>query len=374
MNLAYFIKEHKEEITHEWVEYASNYIDSTEKMSREEVKDHLLEMLNQISNDMETSQTKSEQKYKSRGLKEPRLIDDQPAKNHGIHRVESGFDIVQVSSEFRALRASVLRLWEESFEEDVSDDRFEEMIRFNEAIDEAWMHSVSHYHHKMDNSKNWFLGILGHDLRNPLSAIQSVQQLLSLSENISREEKLLLQQTDASIKRIKELIENLLELTNLRLGNGITVKKTSCDLTLHCERIIQEFKLAYPKANLHFESSGPIQGQWDSIRMEQVISNLVANALRYGRTGGPVTISVKASDQEISLSVHNEGNPIPESRKELIFNGLFKDSGENGACKESSYGIGLYVVHEIVKAHRGKVEVSSSKEDGTDFKVILPRY
>ncbi|MFA0963448.1 ATP-binding protein [Roseivirga sp. BDSF3-8] len=76
----------------------------------------------------------------------------------------------------------------------------------------------------------------------------------------------------------------------------------------------------------------------------------------------------------MTLSVHNEGNPIPEGSKELIFNGLFKDAGENGDCKESSYGIGLYVVIEIVKADKDKVVVASSEQDGTDFRIILPRY
>ncbi|MFA0963449.1 sensor histidine kinase [Roseivirga sp. BDSF3-8] len=169
---------------------------------------------------------------------------------------------------------------ERNMASETKDDKFQDMIRFNEAIDEAWMHSVSHYHNKMDNSKNWFLGILGHYLRNPLSAIKSVQQLLSLSKNISEEERMLLQRTDASIKRIRELTESLLEVTKLRLGTGITVEKRSSDLTLQCQQKIQEFQLAYPKADLRFEAPGPIQVQRDSIRMEQVISNLVAYALR----------------------------------------------------------------------------------------------
>jgi len=373
MNLSQFIKENAELIAEEWIKYAFEFLEPAKEMTRLEVKDHIMEMLKQISADMLTRQTPAEQTLKSKGQKETKLDAAQPARDHGAQRLDANFNIVDLSSEFRALRASVLRLWEEEANTGTADGKQTEIARFNEAVDEAWMHSMAYYHNKMDKSKNWFLGILGHDLRSPLQSVQGVMGILALSENLDEEEKDLVKRSESSIQRMKELIDNLLEMTHLRLGSGIYIRKTTCDLVLQCEKIQQEFRIIYPGANIRLQSPGPVQGQWDSGRIEQVISNLVANALRYGTPGGPVTVNVSAEGKDVILAVHNEGDPIPDSRKELIFEGMYRVHDQNKSKKESSYGIGLYVVNEIIKAHNGKIEVESDAKTGTTFKATFPR-
>lgn len=373
MNLAAFIRKYSEDIAQEWVEYARVNIEATKEMGLEEVRDHILEMLARIADDMDTSQTKGQQKAKSRGHKPPHIIHDMPAKAHGAQRVESGFNIVELSSEFRALRASVLRLWEEKAEAEIGEEKFAEMIRFNEAIDEAWMHSMARFHAKVDESKNWFLGVLGHDLRNPLSTISGAQQLLFLSPNLSDKEKELVRRSKAGTKRMRELINNLLELTSLRLGSGMSVKKSMTDLTEECQQILQELEVVHPSADLHLHAPGPVQGAWDRVRLNQVITNLVANALRHGNPGGPVTIKVSAKGNDAFFSVHNEGNPIPEGVRSMIFKGMFTGN-EEPSTKRDNYGLGLYIVKEIVDGHGGRIDVESTKESGTTFTVILPRH
>lgn len=372
MKLEDFIKENKEEIAEEWVEYARDNISITEKLNHEQVRDHIIAMLTRITQDMSTPQTEEQQETKSKGNRILDLNEDLAAIEHGQQRVELGFDIVEVSSEFRALRASVLRLWEKKDDTPVDSKKVQEIIRFNEAIDEAWMHSVERYHVKKDESKNWFLGILGHDLRNPLSVISGVQQLLKISPNLSDKEKSLIQRTDASIKHMKELIDNLLELTKLRLGSGISIEKTSIDLTKLSEQIIQEFQVSYPKVEFKFVSPGPVEGIWDPLRLRQVINNLVANALRHGNAGGPVKLELSAKGNSASLSVNNDGPPIPENLQDMIFTGMF--SNNNGKpSNESSYGLGLYIVREIVEGHQGEIELESNEQNGTTFTIHLPR-
>lgn len=372
MELDDFIKEYKEEIAEEWVEYARDNISITEKLDQEEVRDHIIEMLTRIANDMGTPQTNQQQETKSKGNRILNLKDDLAAVEHGEQRVEVGFNIVEVSSEFRALRASVLRLWERKDKTPVDKKKVQDLIRFNEAIDEAWMHSVERYHTKRDESKNWFLGILGHDLRNPLSVISGVQQLMKISPNLSDKEKSLLQRTDASIKHMTELINNLLELTKLRLGGGISIDKTSTDLTKLCEQIIQEFEVSYPEVDFQFRSPGPLEGLWDPLRLKQVINNLVANALRHGDVGGPIKLKLSAENDKAILSVNNFGPPIPEDLQEMIFTGMYSSSNGNNA-KESSYGLGLYIVSEIVEGHKGEIHLESTAENGTTFTIQLPR-
>jgi len=372
MRLANFIRKHKEEIAQEWVSYAKNNIHATKGLDQDEILDHIMQMLDRIVYDMEEPQSKAEQQEKSQGNKAAHPVNDLPAVEHGAQRVEAGFDIVELSSEFRALRASVLRIWEEKIADEPGEERFQDMIRFNEAIDEAWIHSMDRFHTNIDESKNWFLGILGHDLRNPLAAVKGVNQILSESLHLSEREKALVQRSDASLKRMEELINNLLELTNLRLGQGLSINKSAANLTKQCEQITQEFQIAYPKADLRLRASGPVSGEWDLLRINQVITNLIANALRYGKQGGPVTVRIFAEDSKACFSVHNEGDPIPEDKRKMIFTGLYTEG--KSRANESSYGIGLYVVNQIVEAHRGKVHLESTHDSGTTFTIVLPRH
>ncbi|MGM1056560.1 MAG: ATP-binding protein [Bacteroidota bacterium] len=372
MKFASFIKKHKEDITQEWVKNAQDNIDSANKMDLDEVRDHIKNMLDRIAINMEKKQTDDEQEKKSKGNKTMEPGESKAAKEHGEQRANIGFDIVELSSEFRALRASVLRLWDKNSKENSWEADFYDMIRFNEAIDQEWMISVQRFHHTVDESKNWFLGILGHDLRNPLAAMSGVQSILQLSNNLSEKEQSLVGRSVSSVKRMKELIDNLLELTNLRLGSGMTINKSPVDLSKQSEKIVQELQLGYPEADLVFEAPGPVQGEWDVIRLDQLMTNLISNALRHGRPGGPVTVSISAKGNFAFFEVHNEGVPIPESIKNMIFTGMFKkNNGES--TQNDSYGLGLYIVKEIVDGHKGQIEIRGTEEKGTTFKITLPR-
>lgn len=371
MRLTPFIRNNSEEIADEWVKYARDNINHADEMELEEVRDHIIQMLEKIADDMEASQTDSQQESKSKGNNETDEK-DLAAEEHGAQRVELGFDIVQLSSEFRALRASVIRLWEAKISEEKGEEDFQDLMRFNEAIDEAWVRSLKRFNNEVEESKNWFLGILGHDLRNPLAAISGVQQVLQLSENLSEREKEILKRTDASVKRMDELITNLLELTNLRLGSGLNIHRSSTDLAKEIEKIIQEFEIAYPQAQFRLKAPGPVEGDWDRLRLNQVITNLVGNALRHGRPGGPVSLFLSAEGENAILAVHNEGTPIPEKLQKRIFTGMYTRTGEK-AMDQSSYGLGLFIVEQIVQGHNGNVEVESTAEKGTTFTVTLPR-
>ena len=373
MKFAHFIKSNKKEITDEWVKYARENISGVNKLKLEEVRDHIHQMLDRVVENMETSETDSQQEKKSKGNKEMLPAESNAANSHGEQRAKIGFDILEVSSEFRALRASVLRLWEAKCEAEDWNTDFQDMIKFNEAIDELWMISLKRYNQKVDESKNWFMGILGHDLRNPLAAISGVQSILKLSGNISEKERSLLGRAGSSVKRMTELIDNLLELTNLRLGSGMTIKKSPVDLTKQTEKIVQELQLGYPEADIVIDSPGPVQGEWDVLRLNQLMTNLITNALRHGKPGGTVAVKISAQGNEAVFVVHNEGPPIRESIMEMISTGKFSKT-EGDSTQNDSYGLGLYIVKEIVNGHNGQLEVVSNGESGTTFKIILPRH
>ena len=372
MKLVTFIRTHKEDIAQEWIKYATENIECTRKMDVEEIKDHIMQMLDRIAEDMDSSQSDDQQEKKSKGNKEMKPLEIKAAIAHGEQRVSFGFDIIQLSSEFRALRASVLRLWDhKSRTEDWSKD-FHDMVRFNEAIDELWMISVQRFQEKLDQSRHWFLGILGHDLRNPITTISAANSILKLSKKLSDREKAIIKHSDSSIKRMTELIDNLLELTELQLGIGMTMNKGKMDLAEQSEKIVEKMKLAYPEANIRLQSEGKLEGQWDALRLEQMMTNLITNAIRHGKPDGEVKVSLSAEENKASFSVHNEGPPIPEALQEKIYKDRFFRNNGN-STNEKNYGLGLFIVKEIVEGHQGEIELTSTKENGTTFTVNLPR-
>lgn len=372
MNLALFIQENKEEIADEWITHAQDNISSTRTMDKVEVKDHVLSMLDRIVEDMNTPQTSSEQEIKSKGNKKNTFEYSRAAKLHGEQRHNFGFDFLELSSEFRALRASVLRLWAKEGRKENWETDFYDMVRFNEAIDEAWAVSAKRYQKKLDQARNLFLSVLGHDLRSPMATIGGANSVLELSKNLTQREQAAVQYSKSSAKRMAELVDNLLELTRLHLGKGMTVNKKPVDLQDCTYKIVEELRLAYPKSHIVMESTEPVEGDWDILRLEQMITNLVSNAIRHGEPGETIKVSTSKEGNKGVLSVHNNGEPIPEKLRDKIFEGRFTmRSGRAG--KEKSYGLGLYIVKEIIVAHQGKCELTSTHEQGTTFKITLPR-
>mgnify|MGYP003651952256 CR=1 FL=1 len=372
MNLVTFLSKNKNQIVEEWIEFAMDNIDLTSKMNRKEVKDHVREILQRIIEDMGSLQTTEEQKIKSHGNKKLESFDMRAASDHGEQRLGFGFDFMQLSSEFRALRASVLRLWAEKIREENWEMDFHDMIRFNEIIDEIWVISLKGFQDKLDESKNLFLGILGHDLRNPIAAIKGANSILKVSESLSEKEKKILTYSDISIQRMVELINNLLELTELRLGSGMTVDKSKLDLSSLFKEIVHEQQLAFPMVNLISDIDGRVHGNWDKLRLSQMMTNLITNSVKHGKENGTVTVKLSSNRDNAYFSVHNEGPPIPEDILDKIFDGRFT-TRRGGTLKEKSYGLGLLIVKEIIEGHQGEVNVSSSLESGTTFTAILPK-
>ncbi|GAO01874.1 ATP-binding protein [Anaeromyxobacter sp. PSR-1] len=214
------------------------------------------------------------------------------------------------------------------------------------------------------------IGIVSHDLRNPLNAI-----LLGTSSLLARED--LSDRNVASIARIRSaaeraarLIRDLLDLTRARLGAGIPIQPRPTQLRQVAQQVVDELEPSYPDRPISVEASGDTHGHWDPDRIAQVIGNLVTNALKYGARGTPVTVRVAAEDGEVWLSVHNLGVPIPAE----IIPTLFEPGGRAAPDPTGrSVGLGLFIVDRIADAHGGRVEVRSDEEDGTTFTVRLPR-
>lgn len=216
-----------------------------------------------------------------------------------------------------------------------------------------------------------FVGILGHDLRNPLGAIITASDLLlrrETSERIARP----IQRILTSAQRMTRMIEQILDLTRARIGGGIGVEAASMDLHQLASQLVGEFEEAAPR-HIVLESAGNVRGEWDSDRLAQVISNLLGNALEHGEPDQSVRLTLDGSDGAVvRFSIWNAG-AIPETLLPTLFDPFRRATATGSYHKSKGLGLGLYIAQQIVQAHAGLIDVMSSAIDGTTFSVTLPR-
>ncbi len=377
MRLADFILGNIEPILAEWEAFARSLAPGV-NMTKLALRDDAESMLRATAQDMQVDQSSAQQASKSKGNggaggDESNGL-DHASVLHGADRMGSGFDIMEVVSEYRALRATVLRLWCESHPQlDIND--IGDITRFNESIDQSLAKAVGSYTGRVDRSRHMFLAILGHDLRSPLNCISMAAQLISRTATKDPSSARALSIIETNMEAITRLIRDLIDFASTGLGSTIPLTRGPVDLEKLCRKVFEEFCFAYPQRELRFHPDGNPMGDWDAARLRQVISNLMGNALQHGATEGPVDLSVASDGATAVLSVHNEGPLIPTEMLATIFDPLKGHTMPESAARQvpGSIGLGLYIVREIAVAHGGTVEVASTAQAGTTFTVRLPR-
>ena len=215
------------------------------------------------------------------------------------------------------------------------------------------------------------IGIVSHDLRNPIQAIVVGTSILLGHTGASERDRATLQRILSSANRATRLIRDLLDFTQARLGGRIPVNRTRCDVFESIAEVLHDLRSTHPERVLDWQPFGDGAGEWDQDRIVQAVTNLVTNALTYGARTAPVRVVGRGTTDEVEISVHNEGPPIPRSLDGKLFEPLRRgDTRDNG---DRSIGLGLFIAQRIVVAHNGTIEVHSSESDGTTFTIRVPR-
>ncbi|GEN10703.1 hypothetical protein MFU01_57400 [Myxococcus fulvus] len=216
------------------------------------------------------------------------------------------------------------------------------------------------------------VGIVSHDLRNPLAAIAMSVGLLEKKNELSDSQKRTVQRIGQASERAARMIRDLLDFTKARLGGGIALHRQPTDLKDVVTQVLDEVQLAHPGRHVDVEVASDVRGEWDPDRIAQVVTNLLSNALAYSPQGAPVRLRTFAEGGHALLSVYNGGDPIPHELLSRLFEPMTRGSLKEGQSSRS-IGLGLYIVRDIVRGHGGSVDVVSSQDDGTTFTVRLPR-
>jgi signal transduction histidine kinase len=272
------------------------------------------------------------------------------------------------------LRASVLRLWHESGARP-NDSDVDDVTRFNESIDQSLAKAVSSYTKRVDQSRDLFLAILSHDLRNPLNSIAMSASLLPRLLQPATEAVKVASQISTNAEVMARMISDLLDYTRTRLGAGMPVSPTPMDLGTLCRELHNEFRSAHPNRKIDFRSEGDVSGRWDADRLRQAISNLLGNAIQHSPETAPIELRLSGETSDVVLVISNGGPPIPPGELSKIFDPLVRGSSAEHpkVNRPGSIGLGLYIARAIVDSHGGSVAVTSTQASGTSFTVRLPR-
>ena len=359
-----FIQENLDAIVHEWEAFARTLPPAAKMMSDLALRNHSREIII------------AERSTKSKQAQLAPEASQTMAAAHGALRHASGFDLPQLVSEFRALRSSVLVLWRRSPSTSDKTPAIEEIDRFNEAIDQALGESVLRYSSDVASSRDMFLAVLGHDLCSPLQSIETASNVL-VRPALSDAARI---QTAMRVRRASQfmngLITDLLDFTRSRLGSGIPIERSACDLRQACEEALDAIRGSDPERQFIEKVSGDLQIWADCSRLRQVLSNLLNNAVEHGDEHAPISLSARGEADAIVLAVANSGKPIPLNAMKIIFEPLVQvptSTSDLNRRPKTGLGLGLFIAREIVAGHGGSIDVQSSADSGTLFSIRLPR-
>lgn len=370
--LGEFIHDNMEAILQEWEDFARTIEPPALTMDDTELRDHARQMLTAISDDLATHQSDHEKVAKSKGQGQ-REHADTAAETHAEARLQSGYTVVQLVSEYRALRSSVLTLWGAD-ERSGQASGMRDVTRFNEALDQALAESVARYQSMVKQSQNMFLAILGHDLRNPLGTVVTGSSIVMQASDIPPKYVLVGTRMFNSAKRMSKLINDLIDFTRTHLGPGIPIRVKQGSLVATCEEVVNELRTSHADKQIELEMPPRLDAVFDESRIAQVLSNLIGNAIQYGKPEDPARVVVACKDDQIVISVNNHGAPIAPDKLSSIFDPMVRLAGAgHGNAESSSLGLGLYISREIIHAHGGKLSVDSNGADGTTFTATMPR-
>lgn len=373
--LSSFIRSNVDPILAEWETFARS-VPQGENMNIAALRDHAKAMLAVIADDLDHPQTAKQQTDKSHGESDAgEGTTPTAAQEHGAGRAVSGYSVGQMVAEFRALRASVMRLWSDSQEQTGRDD-LTDMTRFNEAIDQAIAESIIQYTQQVEQTKERFLAILGHDLRTPVGAIvTSTRFMLDNAEeagDLGEPYRTLVEGASRSARRMNQLVADLLEYARVSFGDEIPVQRLPMDMAQLVRDVVAEVRASSPRREFETVITGDLNGEWDADRLFQALTNLLSNAVQHGVPEAAICVTATSEQNDVVVAVHNKGTTISPEKLAQMFQGMSPQPLDHERDRRN-LGLGLYIVDKIVSAHGGRMVVRSQDGEGTTFVLRVPR-
>ena len=370
MQLSRFIETQMDAILVDWETFARRNAPDGSGMTDLALRDHAKDILQAVALDLALPQSTEEQFAKSQGDSDDMPGPRTAAAIHGALRQDSDYSLLQLSAEFRALRATVLRQWLPTVAA-IDQAALDDMMRFNESIDQALAQSIVAYSERANVARDLFLAVLGHDLRSPLANVAMIGELLTRAGVSAAQVRDLGERASRSARFMNHMVDDLLGYTRVQMGRGIPTSPAECDLADVVNAGVADAGATYPNTRFDIATEGDLRSDVDAVRVQQLLTNLLVNAAQHGGTASPVRIEAGGSADAVVLRVINHGRPVPQEDIERIFKPLVQLPASD--TRATSLGLGLYIAREIAMAHGGTLALISDADRGTVFEARLPR-
>jgi signal transduction histidine kinase len=349
--LASFIQTHRRRILREWTHAAADLPSARDKSLRT-IRDHMPPLLDALVDIL--------------AAEDDTMLEmiDEVAHIHARERVRDAYDVREMVDEYRLLRTILLDLYVERG--DLSTGA-RALVIVNQVIDRAIREAVERYVEERDRIREIFVGILGHDLRTPLLAIQMSADLLKVSDH--RAEVRHAERIERAAARMRRMIDDLLDFARVRFGDGIPISPADADLRQVIEAVVAEVAAAHPGRQLEplIAPDGDLTGRWVADRLQQVIVNLLDNALAHGLD--PISVDAFDDGATLRIEVRNQGAMPPE-----LVRSAYEPFMSSRRGDRNGLGLGLYIISAVVRAHGGTVDIRASAGEGTVVTLRIPRH
>ncbi|MGK3989340.1 sensor histidine kinase [Sorangium sp. So ce136] len=369
------LRERKDELTRQWTSRIRDdpKIPQASALDEENLRDYTPKLLE----DLIDSFAQSAQPGTPGGASGQEIGSSAAAKVHVAHRLAQRYSLAEELRELAVLRSVIIDMF--ARERVILGDGEAQLV--HSALDEVMVTAAVEVERTSSAElrgdvvlRELFIAVLGHDLRTPLSAIRFATAALLKREDVTAAVARLVQRIAASNDRAVRMVEDMLDMTRVRCHGGLPVEPKPVDLRSICRQAVVEIELAHPEHTICLDAQGDGHGTWDPGRMEQLMSNLIGNAVDYSPPEEPVRVELRGQDEAVVLEVSNRGNPIPPELLPVIFDPFRRGDQQHADLRRSNgLGLGLFIAKAIVDAHGGSIEVTSTPEQGTTFRVMLPR-
>lgn len=379
--IAALLHQHQELLIEQWISLVLSdpEVPEANRLSEAALRDHIPRLLARMR-DLLLAQTAK------LSPSAPRAADingsvASPAQAHALHRFANGYTLGHALREMTHFRAAVVDLCgkEGARLEGQEAKLLQAMIDAALTTVAVEMEQAARSELEIERERlrqevefrERFMGILGHDLRNPLSAILNAATLLQESDSVPAADAWVLQRITTSADRMARMISDLLDVTRVRSGGRLPIRPGAADLHAICLQVAEELRMVHQQRVIMVRSRGDTRGEWDADRIAQLVQNLVSNALDYSPAETSIQIAVHGAESGAVLRVHNRGPAIPPDHARSIFEPFQRGADETRTS--DGLGLGLFIAHQIATSHGGSLQVRSGPVLGTTFTASLPR-
>jgi signal transduction histidine kinase len=354
------LKQNAEKIMRMWEKRARDQVGASTHQTSLVLQNSLPLYLNQLVDELSNRIVRTSARITADEVESTRI-----GKLHGHERAGyADYSMTQLIFEYHLLRQVIFQVLEEEAPLGVRDRDI-----IIGSIEQAVNDAATQFSETLRDIQELFMVTLTHDLRNPINVVKMGTQLTLRRLERGDSHMDVAARMLSAINRLDSMIQNLLDASRLRAGQGLKIEFEKCDFVMLVQEVVEDLSFAYGERFV-VVSDADIRAFCSRKEIRRVIENLAINAVKYGAPSTPITLTLQQTEKQLSLTIHNEGDPIALDAQSILFQQFRRTIS---AEEQTGWGLGLFLAKNITEAHQGTLGVESAEGKGTSFIINLPK-